>query len=438
MSIQQQKIQIITSSPQINIDFDDAEKPLKPIAVNADKTLKSSKCNYPEFIAFLLEKDESFSSVPIFMKYFAFHETIVLIFGGLYYLQPDIGVVCLSILPGLSIIGIFSHFLLTQFNKHKHKVESTFFSIQHYLVAFIIFILGLSSICFIYKTNTYLSTLLPMKLIPGLSTSTEIIISNILQFPQLHSMIPLSDDTKVAPFNYRISFVGSIIAPIVEESFKYLLLSLTFPISFIWSFSKKHTQLTKQISNSDYSVQSLFIMFIALCGGCGIAIMENIGYLAACQWQITQGYCLPNKNFDILGAGLARGIFSVPFHCVTSCIMADVLCVWMNIDISFFHKNTCLYIIKFILSYPISLIIPIFLHSSFNYWMKGLPFMTGIFTIIGFSFLVVRIAKKYSFINNDKNNIQKDIGKIYDGNNDTNSDECCIDLTVCEPPNVAL
>eukprot|EP01084_Bolivina_argentea_P215148 365238_1 len=141
-------------------------------------------------------------------------------------------------------------------------------------------------------------------------------------------------------------------------------------------------------------------MFIASCGGCGIAIMENIGYLAACQWKITRPYCLPNKNFDILGAGLARGIFSVPFHCVTACIMADILCMWMNID--FFNRNKCMYIIKCILSYPICIIIPIFFHSSFNYWMKGMPFMTGTFTIIGFSILGSRISKKQSFINNEE------------------------------------
>ena len=96
-------------------------------------------------------------------------------------------------------------------------------------------------------------------------------------------------------------------------------------------------------------------MFIAVCGGCGIAIMENIGYLAACQWENTKTYCLPNKNFDILGAGLARGIFSVPFHCATACIMADIVCIWMKSDINIFNKNRYTLALKFIFSYTIRL-----------------------------------------------------------------------------------
>merc|ERR1712083_1268579 len=133
---------------------------------------------------------------------------------------------------------------------------------------------GLSSILLIYETNTYLSTLVPIRLNPELSTSTEIFIDKLLKFPHEHSMKKINDesDQTSKPFNFRISVVGSIIAPIIEESFKYLLLSLTFPITFIWSFCRNN----HKSSYSDYCIQSLFIMFIALCGGCGIAIMENI------------------------------------------------------------------------------------------------------------------------------------------------------------------
>jgi len=137
--------------------------------------------------------------------------------------------------------------------------------------------------------------LVPLQLMPELSNSWHHFINKILQFPHQHSWKTETNETKMEqPFNYRISFVGSIIAPIIEESFKYLLLSCTFPISFIWRFSKQYK--SGKSSYSDYSAQSLFIMFIALCGGCGIAIMENIGYLAACQWESTRPYCLPNKN----------------------------------------------------------------------------------------------------------------------------------------------
>lgn len=176
-------------------------------------------------------------------------------------------------------------------------------------------------------------------------------------------------------------------------------------------------------------------MLIGLCGGCGIAIMENIGYLAACQWDKTEGYCLPNRNFNILGAGLARGIFSVPFHCVTSVIMADIVCIWMNINISIFHKNKILYIIKFILSYPIAIIIPIFLHSGFNFWMKDIPFLTGVVIITGFAFVCSRISKKHSNIigNNKSDNKIKTITEQITHQIDSIDD--MIDLTIIDNEN---
>eukprot|EP01083_Nonionella_stella_P193435 714464_1 len=159
MPIQQEKIEIPTTN---------SEKPF---------------CYYA-FIDFLF--NESFSSIPMFMKYFAFHECIVLLLGGLYWMQPDVGVMCLSIFPGLSVIGIFLHFLLTQFKNH--KVKSVIGSIKHYFVALIIFILGLSSIGLIYHTNTYLSTLVPAQLVPEAS-KMEIFIGDFLKFPHVHSML---------------------------------------------------------------------------------------------------------------------------------------------------------------------------------------------------------------------------------------------------------
>eukprot|EP01084_Bolivina_argentea_P072068 130891_1 len=385
-----QKIEIVSSNAQI--DFD-AESSWTPVAVHSSKKIQTpSVCSHVSgFIDYLT--DESVSTIPVFMKYFAFHECLVLGCGGIYHIQPDIGVLCLSILPGISIIGIFIHFLTIQFDSI--IARCTFHSIKHYLIALTVFVIGTCSICLIYHTNTYLSTLVPNTLIPGISTSTQLLIRQFLQFP--HNYASFVDEHK--PFNYRISFVGSIIAPIIEESFKYLLLSLTFPISFIWSFARNTAK--NSASYTHYSVQALFIVFIAMCGGCGIAIMENIGYLAACQWPTTMGYCLPNKNFDILGAGLARGIFSVPFHCVTAGIMADIVCCWMNTNIACFHKNRCLFVLKFILSYPMAIVVPVFFHSSFNYWMRGIPIMTGFFTLVGFSWLCLRIAKKHSVIKDD-------------------------------------
>ena len=179
--------------------------------------------------------------------------------------------------------------------------------------------------------------------------------------------------------------------------------------------------------------KSLFIMFIAVCGGCGIAIMENIGYLAACQWEKTRTYCLPNKNFDILGAGLARGIFSVPFHCATACIMADIVCMWMNFNIKCFNKNKYTLSLKYILSYPISIIIPVFLHSSFNYWMKGIPFVTGLITVFGFSFLTMRISIKHSYLNGLDCNLDK-----YNNQVTMRDSQDKIDLTICDPDPLLL
>ena len=68
------------------------------------------------------------------MKYFAFHECTVLICGALYYFQADIGVLCLSICPGLSIISIFSHFLLTQFNNINMKTCHVHPPLTHNLI----------------------------------------------------------------------------------------------------------------------------------------------------------------------------------------------------------------------------------------------------------------------------------------------------------------
>jgi len=398
------------------------------------------------------------------MKYFAFHECTVLICGGLYYFQPDIGVLCLSILPGISIISVFLHFLLTQFkninlkniknNEPKNddderdeeaiktKISSTYYSCKHYLVALLVFIIGLSSIYLIYITNTYLSTLVPIRYDQEEMSETMSFIGKILQFPHSHSMRHRTTDfeSRMRPFNYRISFVGSIIAPVIEESFKYLLVFLTFPIVFIWSFVNRKLKnkhgLIFMPTYSDYCIESLFVMFIAVCGGCGIAIMENLGYLAACQWTSTRPYCLPNRNFDILGAGLARGIFSVPFHCATACIMADIVCMWMNTNIKCFNKNKYTLALKFILSYPISIILPVFLHSSFNYWMKGIPFMTGCITIFGFSFLTMRISTKHAYINGIDENQDKDKNENID-NTERKSIESIdsdkIDLTISDP-----
>lgn len=120
---------------------------------------------------------------------------------------------------------------------------------------------------------------------------------------------------------------------------------------------------------------------------------------------VTRAYCLPNKNFDILGAGLARGIFSVPFHCVTACILADTLCAWMHCDVAWLRGRRWL---KLALSYPLALLLPVLLHSSFNFWMKGLPFMTGVVTIVGFAFLAMRIAQKHAAINQEHDRLAKD------------------------------
>jgi len=363
-------------------------------------------CNVGKTISmFDFLADDSVSTIPIFMKYFAFHESLVLVCGGVYYLNADIGVLCLSIIPGLSIIGVFLHFLFTQFNRNNLQIKSTFFSSKHYSVALSIFVIGLVSITAIYHTNTYLSYLVPNTSSTVSSSSTHSFIDGILRFPYKYSTRTNTQNQEAQnqnPFNYRISFVGSIIAPIIEESSKFLLIAITFPVSFLWTFYKTQHQKTKSNNYTLYCIQSLFLMFIGLCGGCGIAIMENIGYLAACQWHKTMEYCLPNKNFDILGAGLARGIFSVPFHCVTACIMADMLCIWMNTKCAIFHRNRVLYYLKFLLSYPVAIIIPVFLHSSFNFWMKGLPFITGLVTIAGFAFVSSRMAKKYAVIHQEE------------------------------------
>ena len=460
-ALEPSKFEIISRNKAITILSDEIDAfeidsiPCKPILItkvipcNRERNI-STKQNQREttnksLIEFFCE--ESMSTIPIFMKYFAFHELLVLICGGLYHLEPNVGALLLSIIPGISIISIFIHFLLTQFNQIKQKkkqsihdtrniseiklkIKQTYFSIHHYLVAISVFIIGLLSIFLIYQTNTYLSTLVPIKYEAEEMSDIMVFIGKILKFPHSHSMQQNEDLHKTKPFNYRISFVGSIIAPIIEESFKFLLVSLTFPIGFIWGFAYKRYggfSGTWQVSKkySDYCIESLFIMFIAVCGGCGIAIMENIGYLAACQWERTRSYCLPNKNFDILGAGLARGIFSVPFHCVTACIMADILCIFMQTNC--LNKNKCAVFIKFILSYPVCIIMPVFLHSSFNYWMKGLPFMTGIVTVVGFSFLTTRIAKKYAYITGyddeeEQNEIKEAMSSDIEANIDTITD----------------
>jgi len=344
--------------------------------------------------------DEALGTVPSFMKYFAFHESVVLLCGALFFIHSDSGVVFLSVFPGLSVIAIFIHFLLTSFDRSLLIVKSTFFSLKHRLIAVLIFVVGALSISCIYRANTYLSTLVPTELIPEQANSVELALYHFLQFPYNHSARKLSaaDADANRPFNYRVSFVGSIIAPIIEESFKYLLVALTFPLTFIWSF---RSQRNKH-STADYSVQSLFVIFIALCGAAGIAIMENLGYLAMCHWETTRTYCLPNKNMDILGAGLARGIFSVPFHCVTACIMADTLCAWLSMHTT--HVHTAL--LKYVSSYPISIALPVFLHSSFNYWMKGIPAMTGICTMVGVAFLLLRISAKYECIHRQYSHLQ--------------------------------
>jgi len=369
--------------------------------------------------------EESLNTIPLFMRYFAFHESLVLACGALHYLHANTGVLCLSVLPGLSIIGIFIHFITTQFDKGVGSVERAFFSMRHYVVAVCVLLVGMMSIYAIYHTNTYLSTLVPQSAHSYTAESSWQLIGEILQFPHTHSMKQADGEEAQKPFNYRISFVGSVIAPIIEESFKFLLLSLTFPLTFIWAFVYNKVDRNALSTYSDYCAQSVFVMFVALCGGCGIAIMENVGYLAACHWPSTREYCLPNKNFDILGAGLARGIFSVPFHCVTACIMADTVCAWMNAEIACFHRNKFMIGVKFVLSYPISIVFPIFLHSSFNYWMKGIPFMTGIITVVGFAFLSSRVAAKWSYLESVGSSTRKKA---------KNSDECeSIDITLSEP-----
>jgi len=442
------QVEVITRYPPVTQSgtttiADDAKDSFKHSQAGDTSTLKPTmtKRIYESLITFVF--DDSMSTIPIFMRYFAFHECVVLLCGAAYYLQADLGAVCISIVPGLSIISMFAHFLRTQFPTHKDEAQrfNAFWTMKHYAAALFVFVCGAMSIFAIYHTNTYLSTLIPSKVATSNSSNNVEVhqwIRHILEFPHRHSIAASGIDTpnyndaadefsifdvhssSPRPFNYRLSFVGSIIAPLIEETSKFLLLSLTFPMSFLWRFS------SRAASNAQYCRDSLFLMFIALCGGCGIAIMENIGYLAACQWPSTRAYCLPNKNIDILGAGLARGIFSVPFHCVTACILADALCAWMHCAVLRSRRVRWL---KFIMAYPIAMALPVLLHSSFNFWMKGLPFVTGVVTIVGFGLLAIRIAQKHAVITQqyNKKEMKKGLAMWYG--------PCTapIDVEICEP-----
>ena len=57
--------------------------------------------------------------------------------------------------------------------------------------------------------------------------------------------------------------------------------------------------------------------------------------------------------------------------------------------------------------------------------MKGIPFMTGCVTIIGFSFLTMRISAKHSYINDDDGDGDIDLS-LYDP--DSDPDSYCSDI----------
>lgn len=265
------------------------------------------------------EQSNSFSFDFKMIKYLFIHELTICLCGIIYYFLPNIGVIFLALVPSISIIFINIYHLKTSY-KHLHSLKHEFTQHKFYIFGIIIFVYGCAIVPLIYKINMHFS----LNLWTSISDSNTTIyqIYNLIT-----SKLPNDNNTNLPKL-----FSSIMIAPLTEELSKYILILISLP--FILQYSKYESN------------QTLWLMFMGICGSCGISLIENICYLVTCHYGMF--YCFPATNKFIGMTGLARGMISVPFHSITACMTAFIFMKTFNFGKYYFFKNNIDSLIKYI------------------------------------------------------------------------------------------
>jgi len=208
----------------------------------------------------------------------------------------------------------------------------------------------------------------------------------------------------------RSELVKIIIAPIVEECFKLLMILCAM--------------LCIMIQNKIHKKQrhSLTLVMYALCAAAGLALSENLGYVAACHWSFAQDYCLPNEKGSVMATGVIRGLISVPFHCMTAILIALMCCGAIN------------NIRSLIWRIPLSIVVPILLHSAFNASATVWRPLAHILSLIGWLIALYLIEIKYTLNShahegvNDINSDPKSIGMVCTKSDDIPLSDLVLDI----------
>lgn len=376
--------------------------------------------------------------LPTAVLYFIIHLALVIICACIHALHPKTGSLLFSFVPSFSMVSIFTHFVFYFVSKletnfiNKIKYRDIHMNYQqkkiideqkaqktnnlkncYFFIGIFMFVLVFFATIFVLKINCRLHSI---------GKNKTVWLSDILQFPFKHSFRPKPRNSREEfemKYDYNTSFSAVIIAPMVEEIFKYTFIMLSIVVV---KFFKKYDVIRNNFSsgsnrnsrrNSYYDIQYCYHMkclmftFIAVCIGGGLAMYENFGYLLFCEWAHFSKRKLWNERMcfkqidstnDGNWAGISRGMFGATFHCMTAIIIVNIFYWWM---IKFPVKYKTKYKIKLrlfwlMLSFPICISPSIFLHASYNYWAQlGIGLAELIWAITTVIVLVVLYRNVY-------------------------------------------
>lgn len=354
------------------------------------------------------------------------HLGLIIICGCVHVIHPKTGSILFSAIPSLSIVVISAHFVFvfvpkwngsskslkdnitTEDNNQRNRINNWHL---YYYTGIIMFVIACLATIFVVKVNG--------KLFWCMNKEKEIAwISDFLKFPFKHSLAGKDSDGKPRiTFHYAYQFLVVILGPIAEEMFKFVCILLSFAaIQLILKFGCIKSRMHNSSSNSDISgkyfkycnhMKFLMLTYIAICISAAFAMYENFWYLMFCEWsQISrekiwnEGLCFSPIKSAAEGniRGIARGIFTVPMHCMTAVLIANLFYWWIRKIPNSSKRSIDLAMkcIWSILLLPISLTSAVFFHSNFNYWLPmGCSILIlGILNIL----VVLVIGRRYHLI----------------------------------------
>jgi len=340
------------------------------------------------------------------MYSYGMHMLIVMGGGGIYWMQPVIGVFCLAAIPGISALFVISYLLNIQIKSPSDR--SKLFSRRMYIVAFLLLVVVLLSIPHIVHSEEYLSNLIPNPLDESNpSHSVHFWISPFLEYR--HRASPNHDIQDDNAFDYSDEFDAVFIAPFVEESFKFLFVSFIVLLSSMWSRFVESQPF-------DHRIESLMIIFCAFCGGCGFATIENLNYLTSSCCTLTEiitaSFHMENHpDSNVLEMGIRRGIFCILVHGSLAGIIADLWYLWMDQKVIGCGG-------KIFWLYFVSTIPTMMLHGLLNYivgmHVDGPAMLINLINLLPFTIFTLTIARRVGKIEENRRSVEE----REDGHND--------------------